>query len=64
MDYWAETGGRSRSRTLCILGSEGGCSGGGVVTEEQAELRAQWVEGGVAGRGRASAREEGAEEVP
>jgi hypothetical protein len=37
------------------------------VTEEQAELMAQGVKGGVAGRGRASAREEeaeGAEEKP
>jgi hypothetical protein len=37
------------------------------VAKEQAELLVQWVEGGVAGRGRASAGEEeaeGAEEEP
>ena len=68
MDYRAGTGNRSRGITLCSLGREGGRSGGGAVTEEQAGLMAQGVvEGGVAGRGRASAREEeaeGAEEEP
>jgi hypothetical protein len=61
------TGNRSRGRTLCSLGREGGRYGGGAVTEEQAELLGQWVEGGVAGRGWASAGEEeveGAEEEP
>ena len=67
MDYRAGTGNRSRGITLCSLGREGGRYGGGAVAKEQAELLAQWVEGGVAGRGRASAREEeaeGAEEEP
>ena len=58
MDYRAGTGNRSRGITLCSLGREGGRYGGGAVTEEQAELLGQWVEGGVAGRGRASAGEE------
>jgi hypothetical protein len=65
LNYRAGTGNRNRRITLCSLGREGGRYGGGVVTEEQAELVAQW--GGVAGRGRASAREEeaeGAEEEP
>jgi hypothetical protein len=53
------TGNRSRGRTLCSLGREGGRYGGGAVTEEQAGLMAQGVvEGEVAGRGWASAREE------
>ena len=58
LDYRAGTGNRCRGIPLRNLGREGGRYSGGALAKEQAKLMVQWVEGGLAGRGRASAGEE------